>query len=108
MSKIFLIPPEVLPNLSDPQPYQIKATELASVFEAEIDHSVGLLKVKAGNLRGILVVVRVKLRKSHHFNIFYTTDKKFSRQLTFIFSLLWETGYHGNRGIVLYLSCLKV
>ena len=27
--------------------------ELASVFEAETDHSLGLLKVKAGNLRGI-------------------------------------------------------
>ena len=35
--------------------------ELASVFEAEIDHPLGLLKVKAENLRVILIVVRVKL-----------------------------------------------
>ena len=27
---------------------------------------------------------------------------------TFIFPLLLETGYHRNRGIFLYLSCLKV
>ena len=38
----------------------IKAAELASVFEAEIDHPLGLLKLKAGNFRGILV----KLQKS--------------------------------------------
>ena len=58
MSKIFLIPPNVLQNSSDP-PYHliIKAAELVSVFEAEIDHPSGLLKVKAGNLRGILIVV---------------------------------------------------
>ena len=36
---------------------------LASVFEAEINHPLGLLKVKAGNLKGILIVVRVKLQK---------------------------------------------
>ena len=35
----------------------IKVAELVSVFEAEIDHPLGLLKVKAGNLRGILIVV---------------------------------------------------
>ena len=29
-------------------------------------------------------VVRVKLQKSHHINILYTTDKKFSRQLPLI------------------------
>ena len=56
MSKIFLIPPEVLQNLSDPH-LIIKAAEFVSVFEAEIDHPLGLLKVKAGNLRGILIVV---------------------------------------------------
>ena len=59
----------------------IKAAELVSVFEAEIDHPLGLLKVKA---RGILIVVRVKLQNSHHINIFYTTNKKFRRQLLFI------------------------
>ena len=58
--------------------------ELASLFEAEIDHPLGLLKVKAGNLRGTLIVVRIKLQNSHHINIFYVTDKKFSRQLPFI------------------------
>ena len=50
-----MIPPEVLQNLGDPP--IIKATKLASVFEAEIDHPSGLLKVKAGNLRGVLTVV---------------------------------------------------
>ena len=43
-----------------------------------------MLKVKAGKLREILIVIRVKLQKSHHINILYTTDKKFSRQLPFI------------------------
>ena len=62
----------------------MKAAEIASVFEAEVDHPLGLLKVKAGNLRGILIVGRVKLQKSHDINILYTTDKKFSRQLPFI------------------------
>ena len=62
MSKIFLTPPEVFQNLSDP-PFTIKVAKLASVFEAEIDHPLGLLKVKAENLRGILIVVRVKLEK---------------------------------------------
>ena len=64
MSKIFLIPPDVLQNSSDPPPKKkqkhhliIKAAKLVSVFEAEIDHPLGLLKVKAGNLRGILIVV---------------------------------------------------
>ena len=63
MSKIFLIPPDVLQNSSDPPPQKkkhhliIKAAKLVSVFEAEIDHPLGLLKVKAGNLRGILIVV---------------------------------------------------
>ena len=52
MSEIFLIPPEVLQNLHDPPPNLIiKVTELVSVFEAEIDHPLGLLKVKEGNLR---------------------------------------------------------
>ena len=51
------LPPEVLQNLSNP-------SELASVFEAEMDYPLGLLKVKAGNLRGILMLVRVKLEKT--------------------------------------------
>ena len=53
----------------------IKAAELANVFEAETDHDLGLLKVKAGNLRGILIVVRIKLQKSHRINILHTTHK---------------------------------
>ena len=60
MSKIFLIPPDVFQNSSDPPPHHhliIKVAKLVSVFEAEIDHPLGLLKVKAGNLRGILIVV---------------------------------------------------
>ena len=80
MSKIFLIPPEVLQNLSDAPPI-IKAAELANVFEAEIDHPLGLLKV---NLRGILIVIRVKLQISHRINILHTTDKKFSRQFPIV------------------------
>ena len=87
-SKKFLIPPDVLQNSSDPPQKNhhliIKAAKLVSVFEAEIDHPLGLLKVKAGNLRGILIVVRVKLENLHHINILYTTDKKFRRQLPFI------------------------
>ena len=59
----FCDPPEVLQSLSDPPPLKINTTKFASVFEAEIDHPLGLLKVKAGNLRGILMVVRVKLEK---------------------------------------------
>ena len=85
--------------------------ELVSVFEAEIDHPLGLLKVKAGNLRGTLIVIRIKLQNSHYINIFSSTDKKFSKTTslnTIIFPLLWETGYNGNRAIFLYLSCLKV
>ena len=54
----------------------IKAAKLVSVFEAEIDHPLGLLKVKAGNLRGILIVVQVKLENLHHINILYTADKR--------------------------------
>ena len=49
----------------------IKVAELVSVFEAKIDHPLGFLKVKAGNLRGTLIVVRIKLQNSHHINIFY-------------------------------------
>ena len=87
MSKIFLIPPDVLQNSSDPPHHHyliIKAAELVSVFKAEIDHPLGLLKVKAGNLRGILIFVRVKVQNSHHINILYMTGKKFRRQLPFI------------------------
>ena len=83
------MPPDVLQNLSDspPPPHHhliIKVAELVSVFEAEIDHPLGLLKVKTGNLRGILIVVRVKLQNLHHINILYMTDKKFRGQLPFI------------------------
>ena len=69
---------------SPPPTLIIKVAELVSVFEAEINHPLGLLKVKAGNLRGTLIVVWIKLQNSHHINIFYTTDKKFSRQLFLI------------------------
>ena len=54
-------------NLSD-LPLMIKAVELAFVFEAEIVHPLGLSTVKAGNLRGILIVVRVKLEKKNDKN----------------------------------------
>ena len=86
MSKIFRIPPDVFQNSSDPPHHHliIKAAKLVSVFEAEIDHPLGLLKVRAGNLRGILIVVQVKLQNSHHINILYMTDKKFRRHLPFI------------------------
>ena len=85
MSEIFLIPPWGIAEFkwSPPPNLIIKVAKLVSVFEAEIDHPLGLLKVKAGNLRGT-IVVRIKLQNSHHINIFYTTDKKFSRQLLFI------------------------
>ena len=89
MSKIFLIPPDVFQNSSDPPAHHhhhliIKTAKLVSVFEAETDNPLGLLKVKAGNYRGILIVVRVKLQNSHHINIFYMTEKKFRRHLPFI------------------------
>ena len=86
----FFRSPDVLQNSSEPLPPKenhhliIKAAKLVSVFEAEIDHPLGLLKVKAGNLWGIFIVVRVKLENLHHINILYTTDKKFRRQLPFI------------------------
>ena len=70
MSEMFLIPPEVLQNLSDPPNLIIKVAKLVSVLETEIDHPLGLLKVKAGNLRGTLIVVRIKLQNLHHINIF--------------------------------------
>ena len=57
MSKIFLTPPWGIVEFKwSPSPHVIiKAwAELVSVFEAEIDYALGLLKVKAGNLRGIL------------------------------------------------------
>ena len=73
MNEIFLIPHEVLQNLSDPPPPNliIKVAELVSVFKAEIDHPLGLLKVKAGNLRGTLIVVRIKLQ-NHIISISFT------------------------------------
>ena len=68
MSEIFLIPPEVLQNLSDPPNLIIKVADLVSVFEAEIDHPLGLLKVKGGNLRGTLIVVlNYKINKTTKF-----------------------------------------
>ena len=84
MSKIFLIPSRYCKISVIPPSLIIKAAELVSVFEGEIDHPLVLLKVKAENLKGILIVVRVKLQKSHHINILYMTDKKCSRQLPFI------------------------
>ena len=85
MSKIFLILLMYCRIQMIPQnQHIIKAAKLVSVFEAEIDHPLGLLKVKAGNLSGILIVVRVNLENLHHINILYTTDKKFRRQLPFI------------------------
>ena len=56
-----MIPPEVLQNLSD-LPLHNKSGRISF---CEIDF-LGLLKVKAGNLRGILIVVRVKLEKKKH------------------------------------------
>ena len=112
MSKIFLLPPDVLQNSSDPPQNHhliIKAAKLVSVFKAEIDHPLGLLKVKAGNLRGILIVVQVKLENLHHINILYTTDKKFRRQLPFIpsyFSCYGKQVTMATKGIFPYLSCL--
>ena len=84
MSEIFLIPLRYCRIKVTPPNLIIKMAELVSVFDAEIDHPLGLLKVKAENLRGILIIFRIKLQNSHHINIFYTTDKKFSRQLSFI------------------------
>ena len=50
MSKICLIPPDILHNSSDPDPPPhhliIKAVKLVSVLEAEIDHPLCLLKVE--------------------------------------------------------------
>ena len=77
MTKIFVTPPHHHHLI-------IKAVELVSVFETKIDHPLGLLKVKAGNLRGILIVVQVKLQNLHPIIILYTTDKKFRGQLPFI------------------------
>ena len=57
MSKIFLIPPDVLQNSSDPPPQKsnhpiIKVAKLVNfLFETEIDHPLGLLKVKAGEFK---------------------------------------------------------
>ena len=50
MSKIFVIPLRYCKILTDP-PLIIKTAELAPVFEAEIDHPLGLLKVKAWKLK---------------------------------------------------------
>ena len=70
--KNFCDSPEVLQNLSK---FITKTAGLASVFfDAEIAHPLGLLKVKAGNLKGILMVVRV-----YRINNLYAANKKFSR-----------------------------
>ena len=74
----------------------MKTAELASLLEAEIEHLLGLLKVKAENLRGILIVAQVKLekkrQKSHCINILHATDKKFSRQLPIV-PHCWKISY---------------
>ena len=59
----------------------MKTAELASVFEAVINHPLGLLKLKAGNLKGILMVVQIKLekktrQKSHRINNFTLLTKR--------------------------------
>ena len=102
MSKIFLIPPEVLQTLNDspPPPHLIiKAAELVSVFEAETDHPLGSLKVNTRNLRGILIVVRVKLQNSHLFSISFAQltrnlEDNFPSYLHYSFAmenrLLWQ------------------
>ena len=56
-----------------PPPFIIKMAELVAVFEAEIGHPLGLLKVKAGNLRRVLMVVRVKLAKQGQKNLTVST-----------------------------------
>ena len=87
VARVNKLPPDVLQNSSDPPtPHHhhhliIKAAKLVSVFEPDIEHPLAFLKAKAGNLRGILIVVRVKLQNSHHINTLYMTDKKFRRQL---------------------------
>ena len=47
-------------------PLIIKVAELPSILKlaSDLDHPLGLLKVKAENLRGILTVVRVKLERN--------------------------------------------
>ena len=68
MRRFFLIPPDVLQNSSDPPPPppqpppHNKSSQISFCIRSWIDHPLGLLKVKAGNLRGILIVVRVKLQ----------------------------------------------
>ena len=88
MCKIFVIPWGIAKFKWSPSPFIIKTSELASVFEAEIDYPLGWLQVKAGNLRGILMVVCVKLekkrQKSNRINNLYATDKKFSWRLPIV------------------------
>ena len=66
--------------------------ELVSVFEAEIDHPLGLLKVKAGNLRGTLIVVRVKLQNSHHINIFYMMIRNLAENFSSYLHIFFPMG----------------
>ena len=55
--------------------------------------------IKVGGKKSVISAISEKSA----FSIWLTTSLH-----TFIFPLLWETGYHRNRGIFLYLSCLKV
>ena len=82
MRKIFLIPPDVLQNSSDPPHHLIiKAAKLVSVFEAEIDHPSGLLKVNAGNLKEYL-----KTFEWFCFSLKYKSFVKFSKHKIFTVS----------------------
>ena len=64
MSKIFLTPLMYCRIQVIPPHHHliIKAAKLVSVLKAEIDHPLGLLKMNAGNLREILIVVRVNYK----------------------------------------------
>ena len=46
--------------------------KLASVFEAEIDYPLGLLKVKIGSLRRTLTFAQVKREKNSRVSITFT------------------------------------
>ena len=68
LSKIFVIPSEALQNFSDPPPPHNKSSRISFCINSKLrlDHPFSLLKVKAGNLRGI--AVRVKLEKKNDKN----------------------------------------
>ena len=97
MSKIFLIPlrnckiqviSSPLPPPPPPPHLIIKAEELVSVFEAEIDHPLGLLKVKAGNIDCSNCVCR--------------------SFMVFLIWLLGKNGFCGKKMENRYLSLLEV